>query len=86
LTNSLKYAFPETGGNIVLKLEIKENYFILSVKDSGTGYPKHIIEGEHTQLGLILISSLVDQINGTLKISNNNGASVSIKFPVLEKS
>lgn len=86
LTNSLKYAFIKTGGSILLKLEIQGDYYILSIEDSGIGYPKHILEGNHTQLGLTLVSALVEQINGTILFSNNNGALVSIKFPVLEKS
>jgi two-component sensor histidine kinase/putative methionine-R-sulfoxide reductase with GAF domain len=85
LTNSLKYAFPEAGGEISLKLEKKDKYFKLSVSDSGIGYPEQVLEGKNFQLGLILVRSLVDQINGTLTVSNKNGAFVTIKFPVMEK-
>lgn len=85
LTNSLKYAFPKEGGNISLILEIRDNFYILSVIDKGIGYPQDVIEGNSNQLGLILVRSLVDQINGTLEIKNKEGASVTIKFPLLEE-
>ncbi|MDA3938474.1 MAG: GAF domain-containing protein [Spirochaetia bacterium] len=85
LTNSLKYAFTEIGGEISLKLETIGNYYTLCVKDSGIGYPEQVLKGNYTQLGLILVSSLVDQINGTLEFNNINGAYVTIEFPILEK-
>ncbi len=84
LTNSFKYAFPKEGGNISLRLEIRDNFYILCIIDTGIGYPQDVIEGKSNQLGLFLVRSLVDQINGTLEIKNKEGAYITIKFPFPE--
>ncbi len=83
ITNSLKYAFPDSGGNVLISLKkaLKNNYLILTAEDSGIGYPENVINGETTQLGLLLVNSLVLQINGSIKYSNINGAKTSITIP-----
>jgi len=83
ITNSLKYAFPDSGGNVLISLKkaLKNNYLILTAEDSGIGYPENVINGETTQLGLLLVNSLALQINGSIKYSNINGAKTSITIP-----
>ena len=84
LTNSLKYAFPESGGEITITLDIEERNYTLTVSDTGIGYPENILQGDNTRLGLILVKSLMDQINGTVTLNNVGGASVIIRFSVPE--
>jgi two-component sensor histidine kinase/putative methionine-R-sulfoxide reductase with GAF domain len=84
ITNSFKYAFSLTGGIISINLELIEAFYILEVKDNGAGFPTQVLNGENTNLGILLINSLVDQIKGTVLLENNNGAMVTIKFPLLE--
>ncbi len=80
LTNSLKYAFHESGGEISVSLVIDERYYTLTVSDNGVGFPEDVLQGENKHLGLILVNSLVEQIKGSVNYNNTNGASVIIKF------
>jgi len=84
LTNSLKYAFNNTGGKINLSLEKNEQNFILDFNDTGVGYPTEVLEGKETHLGLLLVNALVKQINGTVNFSNKNGAQTLIGFSAEE--
>ena len=84
LTNSLKYTFPESGGDISVSLDIEDTYYTLTVSDNGIGFPEHVLQGGKIHLGLILVYSLVEQINGTVTLNNSNGASVTIKFSITE--
>ena len=80
-TNSLKYAFPETGGEISVSLDTTEQYFTLTVSDNGIGYPEDVLKEGNTHLGLILVNSLVEQIKGSIRLNNIDGASATIRFP-----
>ena len=84
LTNSLKYTFPESGGDISVSLDIEDTYYTLTVSDNGIGFPEHVLQGGKIHLGLILVYSLVEQINGTVTLNNSGGASVTIKFSITE--
>ncbi|MCK5198038.1 MAG: GAF domain-containing protein [Spirochaetales bacterium] len=84
LTNSIKYAFPESGGEITITLDIERKNYILTVCDNGIGYPDNVLQGGNTHLGLILVNSLIDQIDGTVTLNNMDGASVTIRFSMPE--
>ncbi len=80
ITNSLKYAFPKSGGEISVSLDKTDHYFTLSVNDNGIGYPDDVLAKENTHLGLILVNSLVEQIKGSISLNNSGGASATIRF------
>lgn len=84
LINSLQYTFPESGGDISVSLDIKDMYYTLTVSDNGIGFPEHVLQGGKIHLGLILVYSLIEQINGTVTLDNSGGASVTIKFSITE--
>ena len=84
ITNSIKHAFPDSEGNINVEFFRENDNLKLIVSDDGIGIPKNLdIENTNT-LGLRLLSSLVDQIEGDLKIHENNGSSFEITFHELE--
>jgi PAS domain S-box-containing protein len=84
VSNSLKYAFPNLkGGNIVVSLKAKEDEYELIVKDNGIGLPDEIDLNNLESLGLRLVKSLSDQIDGKLKINRENGTEFNIKFKEL---
>lgn len=88
LTNSLKYAFINSGGEITVTL-IKsktDNYYTLIVTDNGVGYPPSIFNGNNKHLGLLLVNSLILQIKGSVNFLNNKGAIVKIIFSASENS
>lgn len=84
LSNSIKYAFSEEE---VSKLSINisfhkvKNHYQFRIKDNGKGFIEEIIRGrELDSLGIELIKTLVDQIEGKVLFSNENGAVITIVF------
>ena len=83
LTNSMKHAFPAgTEGAITLKLSGGQAGFMkLVYSDNGIGIPGAVIAGERTGLGMVLIQSLTEQLEGELAIRSNGGTEVQMSFP-----
>ena len=82
LTNSLKHAFPDKKEGeitIVFKSDKSGNYN-LTVKDNGVGLPENIDINHSDSLGLQLVNTLVDQIDGKLHVLSKNGLQFSIQF------
>ena len=98
VSNSLKHAFPgRDRGEIEIKLfrektgkYEKEGYkvtsFVMSVSDNGVGIPKSLDIEDLDSLGIQLVTTLVDQLDGELELKRNNGTEFTIKFTVTEKS
>jgi two-component sensor histidine kinase len=76
LCNALKHAYSGVSNpefSISIK-NINEKEFTLIAKDNGPGIPKEYIENHSGSFGLELISLLVRQLKGNMKVENNNGA------------
>ena len=86
VNNSLKHAFPEgkEGGKIQISLKKEDELFTLKIVDNGVGMPeKEKIENTKS-LGLQLVSNLVNQLDGTMKISGTDGTEVKVLFEELK--
>lgn len=83
ITNAIKYAFTEKEKGIIeIKLDYVDTQLLrLCVKDDGVGLPDNFDLFSQRSLGLNLIHGLTEQLEGTLKIKNNPGLSISIIFP-----
>lgn len=81
ITNAYKHAFTETE-NAVIAISLKKdgNRIILRVKDNGKGLPADFEIDQPASLGTTLIHTLVQQLNGDLEVSSENGACFSISF------
>jgi two-component sensor histidine kinase len=79
ITNALKYAFPEGEGKVLIKVKRTGNELVLTVKDTGIGFPEKDVPSCH--LGLNLVESLAMQIGGSALFQNENGAAIYISFP-----
>jgi two-component sensor histidine kinase len=81
VSNTLKYAFVgRSEGTVFLSIKKEKNKFYLEIGDDGIGLPKEIdIENTET-LGLQLVCSLVEQINGTMKLKEGKGTRYLIIF------
>ncbi|HED06480.1 MAG TPA: PAS domain S-box protein, partial [Ignavibacteria bacterium] len=73
ISNSLKHAFPNgKKGEIFIGLSKDAgNRFILIVKDNGIGFPKEIDFRNTESLGLQLVTTLTDQLGGTVELNKN---------------
>lgn len=69
LSNSLKYAFQNRKrGTLGISAKVKKENIILAIWDDGAGFPKTVNYRETESLGLQLVISLVDQLNGKIKM------------------
>lgn len=81
ITNSVKYAF--TGreqGRITInfKQDEENKYYILQVKDNGTGLPKDLEIDTASSFGLQLVAGLTKQLNGYFEVDGENGTGFDI--------
>uniref|UniRef100_UPI002FCE1130 sensor histidine kinase n=1 Tax=Methanosarcina horonobensis TaxID=418008 RepID=UPI002FCE1130 len=60
--------------------------FILSVSDNGVGIPEDIDIENPNSLGLQLVVSLVDQLDGELELKRNKGTEFTVRFAVPESN
>lgn len=82
LTNAIKYAFPdnEKGGVISISVKEKKGLVEISVADNGKGLPKSFDVNKTNSLGLQLVSTLTEQLDGKLVVQNQTGAKFTITF------
>ncbi|MBO6525191.1 MAG: PAS domain S-box protein [Balneolaceae bacterium] len=81
ITNSFKYAFPGAmNGSITLDVRKNKKEVIFIVQDSGIGLPKDFNEQKKESLGMTLILSLAEQLNGEIKWATKNGAFFELRF------
>jgi PAS domain S-box-containing protein len=74
ISNALKYAFRErTEGNLHLNLHKKKNTLTLRIADDGIGLPKDFRYDKTDSLGVQLVFTLTEQLDGTLKVSSKPG-------------
>jgi PAS domain S-box-containing protein len=60
----------------------KSTSFILKVSDDGVGIPKSIDFETPKSLGMHLVTTLVDQLDGRLELKRNSGSEFTINFTV----
>ena len=88
IANSLEHAFPSKNKKKgTIKLDLKygaEDKIVLSVIDNGIGFPDNFNPQESESLGLQLVYTLVEQLDGKLEIDGNNGTSYRITFDELQ--
>ena len=63
----------------------KSSRFILTVSDDGVGIPESFDLENPNSLGIQLVTTLVDQLDGELELKRNNGTEFTIKFTVTKK-
>jgi len=82
VSNALKHAFPqEREGTIAVSMtpSTKDN-LILTVSDTGIGFPEGIDFRNTTTLGMQLVTSLVEQLDGTITLDRSKGITFTITF------
>jgi PAS domain S-box-containing protein len=80
--NALKHAFVgKTHGKIKISINENSKNIHLQICDNGVGYADDINLDRLNTLGLKIVKNLTEQLNGQIKIINNNGAKIKIKIP-----
>ncbi|MCH6574957.1 MAG: ATP-binding protein, partial [Bacteroidetes bacterium] len=83
ISNSLKHAFPDDlEGQVNVRLDSEDKYFILTTSDNGVGLPKKFRLRQTKSLGLQLVQALTNQLKGSIKIDRRKGTRFRIKFPI----
>lgn len=83
VTNCFKYAFTDgRAGEIRIGLKRSEPARLsLTVSDNGVGFPKGVDFRNTESLGMQIVTTLADQLDGTISLQNGAGTTFEIKFP-----
>ena len=81
VSNALKYAFPNgQKGEVSIDFSsCDEKTFSLVISDNGIGFPVDLDFRNTPSLGMQLVNTLVDQIEGTLEMDRSAGTRFSIR-------
>ncbi|MFZ0456635.1 MAG: histidine kinase dimerization/phosphoacceptor domain -containing protein [Ignavibacteriaceae bacterium] len=83
VSNSIKYAFnPRTDSENIIRIVLKaeNNTINMIISDNGKGLDDNINFNDSDSLGLQLVKTLVDQLEGSLDIKSDNGLQYRIVF------
>jgi two-component sensor histidine kinase len=79
ISNAIKYAFPDDRrGEIVIDITKDKNEISLLVRDNGVGIPENFDLRNAKSLGLRLVNSLVEQLQGTVELDRSAGTTFAI--------
>lgn len=80
LANCHQHAFPyATGGHIEVTVrDAGDGNFVLGVKDNGKGFSPEDVKDTH--LGLEVVEALTDQLDGTMRVTQDGGTLVEVTF------
>ncbi|WP_027254554.1 PAS domain S-box protein [Planktothrix agardhii] len=86
VSNTLKHAFPNGRSGIVyLGLhQNQEDKIILTVRDNGIGFPAGVDFRNVESLGMELVCTLTEQIEGTITLNQENGTLFTLSFSELQ--
>jgi two-component sensor histidine kinase len=84
VTNSLKYAFPESRGGRVRVHVAKENARTarVTVSDEGVGLAPGVDIENSPGLGFRIVGMLVEKLQGVLEIKSQRGLQVTVRVPL----
>lgn len=82
VSNALKHAFP-AGRNGEISIELSrhsQHCYMLCVRDNGVGMKPDLNLDNAPTLGLQLVNTLVQQMDGTVELERNGGTAFNIRF------
>lgn len=82
VSNCLKYAFPDDQtGELFISLKDDYEKFKLIISDDGVGLPENFdFNDPDSTLGIRLVKSLVNQLDGTIELDRKGGTKYIIDF------
>lgn len=85
ITNAIKYAFDDQGGEIIIGFQsIGNNNLLLTVADNGIGLLADFDIRKTTSLGMEMMKVLARQLRGTFEVKNASGVTVMVEFKIAE--
>lgn len=86
VSNALEHGFRDRDrGNIWLSFKHNiENQILLTIQDDGVGFGDDVDLYNSDSLGLELVCTLVEQLDGTIKLDKSNGTKIEIAFQELD--
>ncbi|WP_413161056.1 PAS domain-containing protein [Capilliphycus salinus ALCB114379] len=86
VSNAFKHAFPDNrSGKIWIKLHQNSDYIVtLTVADDGVGFPTDIDFRQVDSLGMELVCTLINQLEGTIELIRDNGTTFELTFQELQ--
>jgi PAS domain S-box-containing protein len=83
ITNILKYAYPSPSiGDATVRIEKAKDRVMISVQDHGVGFPEGFEPTAVSSFGWQLVCRLVAQLDGEVRVENDDGAHVLMSFPL----
>jgi two-component sensor histidine kinase/integral membrane sensor domain MASE1 len=82
-TNALTHAFPggRMGEILISMSQVPENGIRLAVSDNGVGLPEGTDLRSSSSMGMMVVSSLVNQLDATMEIKTGKGTTFVIDLP-----
>ena len=81
VSNALKYAFKDRKkGKLMIELKENGKQVSLRVSDDGVGLPENFKFEKNDSLGVQLVYSLTEQLDGTIEVNSEKGTSFLITF------
>jgi predicted ATPase/two-component sensor histidine kinase len=86
VSNALEHGFVDRDeGNIWLSLKVNSlNQNVLTIEDDGVGFKNNLNLYNSDSLGLELVCTLVEQINGKIELDRSKGTKIEITFAELD--
>ena len=82
VSNAVKHAFSEgAGGMVGIRAEAKDGEIRLTISDNGAGFPEDLDFRDTPSLGMQLVVTLVEQLEGTIELNRSGGTEFRITFP-----
>lgn len=82
IANTIKHAFPgRRKGSISVRMSREGGSCSLRVRDDGVGFPAHLDFTRTDTLGLQLVRTLADQLDGRLQMKVDGGTEFAVTFP-----
>jgi hypothetical protein len=83
ISNAFKHAYPnkeKIDNKLIIKASQKNDRVQISVADNGIGFKKGMLPEENNSLGLQLIYTLIEQLDGNIQLSEGIGTKYLITF------
>ena len=79
ITNSIKHAFLEKkDAEVFVGMKNIDNHYYLTISDNGIGFPKNINFKNTKSLGMQVVASLTEQLEGSIELLDGNGTAFEI--------